>query len=183
MTPDQLKKLGAMGYFDSNKSKIDKEDIMNKLWDNYSELTSRQMKNNTRRLIVETPRLSEQGARKLIDVSDNNAYGIEVSIDSNMNSSFNKGEIMKELNEIRQATKDQAEYNLEERFGYGEPSHPKDNTERTAQKMWDSFNRIVEDDDDYDSNQKRVDFLQAKKILNESIDKTIDTAIREMPKE
>ena len=49
--------------------------------------------------------------------------------------------------------------------------------------MWDSFNRIVEDDDEYDSNQKRVDFLQAKKILNESIDKTIDTAIREMPKE
>ena len=43
MTPDQLKKLGAMGYFDSNKSKIDKEDIMNKLWDNYSELTSRQI--------------------------------------------------------------------------------------------------------------------------------------------
>ena len=172
-----------MGYFDSNKSKIDKEDIMNKLWDNYSEVTSRQMKNNTRRLIVETPRLSEQGARKLIDVSDNNAYGIEVSIDSNMNSSFNKGEIMKELNEIRQATKDQAEYNLEERFGYGEPSNPKDNTERTAQRFVDSFNRIVEDDDDYDPNQKRVDFLQAKKILNESIDKTIDTAIREMPKE
>ena len=183
MNDEQRKKLGAMGYFDSNKSQIDKENIMNKLWDNYSELTSRQMENNTRRLIVETPRLSEQGARKLIDVSDNNAYNIEVSIDSNMNSSFNKAEIMKKLNEIRQATKDQAEYNLEERFGYGEPSNPKDNTERTAQRFVDSFNRIVEDDEEYDSNQKRVDFLQAKKILNESIDKTIDTAIREMPKE
>ena len=182
MTPEQHRKLGAMGYFDSNKSKIDKENIMNKLWDDYSEVTSRQMGSNTHRLIDETPRLSEQGARKLIDVSDNNAYNIEVSIDSNMNSSFNKGEIMKELNEIRQETKDQAEYNLEQKFGYLETPHPKDKAERFAQKLW-NFHEEINDDEEYDSNQRRMDFLQAKKILNESIDKTIDTAIREMPKE
>ena len=36
-----IRKLGALGYFDSNKSKIDKEDMMSKLWVNYSEIISR----------------------------------------------------------------------------------------------------------------------------------------------
>jgi hypothetical protein len=184
MTPEQHRKLGAMGYFDSNKSKIDKEDMENKLWDEYSEQSAKNLDKKTLQLIDNNPNLSQKGVKRLLSVSGIEGHNIEDSIYHNIDhGSSNKREIMNELNEIRKSSKDSAEFFLEKNFGYATPKMPENDAERKAHQLLNLFDEFNEEETEPESIQRRVDYLQAKKILNESIDKTIDTAIREMPKE
>ncbi len=184
MTPDQLKKLGAMGYFDSNKSQIDKQEIMSEMWDQYSEQAEKNLIKKTIQLIDNNPNLSQKGARKLLSVSDGSGNNVMESIYHNIDHDSNKGEIMQELNEIRKSSKGSAEFFLEKEFGYDTPKMPENDAQRKAHQLinlFDEFNNA--DETEAEAQQRRLDYIQAKRIMNESIDKTIDTAIREMPKE
>ena len=185
MTPEQHRKLGAMGYFDSNKSKQDKNEIMSEMWDQYSEQAEKNLIKKTIQLIDNNPNLSQKGARKLLSVSDGSGNNVMESIYHNIDhDSLNKGEIMQELNEIRKSSKGSAEFFLEKEFGYDTPKMPENDAQRKAQQLinlFDEFNN--EDETESEAHQRRLDYIQAKRIMNESIDNTIDTAIREMPKE
>ena len=185
MTPDQLKKLGAMGYFDSNKSKQDKQEIMSEMWDQYSEQAEKNLIKKTIQLIDNNPNLSQKGARKLLSVSDGSGNNVMESIYHNIDHDYlNKGEIMQELNEIRKSSKGSAEFFLEKEFGYDTPKMPKNDAQRKAQQLINLFDEQNNaDETEAEAQQRRLDYIQAKRIMNESIDDTIDTAIREMPKE
>lgn len=145
--------------------------------DDYSEQMAKTLDRNTKQLVDNNTRLSEKGIRKLMIVSNDSGNNIEVSIDSNINFDSKLNELIHELDMIGKGTKDQAEYNLEKEFGYDVPNMPKSDAEHKVHKIIGVFDEM-NDDPNYDPNQKRVDYLEAKQIMNESINKTMDNAKR-----
>ena len=191
MTPEQHRKLGAMGYFKDNHNpqkelndqiRIEKGDKYNELKDKYSEDFNAKTINYAKDL-VQGSGLNMQGIRYVKNVMDHEGENIELYLDNEDWSYIREKQgmsgIKKEMDRIKKEVTDNALFFLEKEFGYDDPTPRRD----SKTNQFEGFFSELKDEELKDYTNRDIDYVKAKQIVKDSIEKSMSNAVKDLPVE